>query len=420
MKINPLHSNLSFKAHYVNVDIGASSLQGSLKLRMLDENGDTFAEKKGFVFDKDEKRTEKGFEKNVARKIAQFEAENETLIREKDPDNETKLTICYPGSKGVKGFSLSNFCYDDQKTQRFDKPINPKNIDTELKNLGIKITRTRHANDMAGAGSCILRKLQEHDEKVSNEKKILKPGEFIPYLYPGGGLGSGIIAVGSNSVRITPCETQHILKNNSREESIEKNVGAKTLRENFRRALPNVTFEEKEAMGENTMVIDSFEALNDVAPRFTKNEHTIASIIAIEKYMDSLAQLIAIQICDKKVHNIVITGRIANSIRNSINKEDSAYRTPPRLQKKAAADIFKTYDNAQTLFRKYGRNEMPFERILEHKVEQSLSDVGLKIKRDGKKFRIHFVQINDNTEGAELLQKGEEVGRPASWYDIKN
>ena len=49
MKINAV-SPVSFKAHYVNVDIGASSTYGSMKIRTLDENGDTIDYKRTTVF----------------------------------------------------------------------------------------------------------------------------------------------------------------------------------------------------------------------------------------------------------------------------------------------------------------------------------------------------------------------------------
>ena len=61
MKINTI-SPISFKAHYVNVDIGASSTYGSMKIRTLDEDGKLIDYQKTTVFSNSDQRSEKCFE----------------------------------------------------------------------------------------------------------------------------------------------------------------------------------------------------------------------------------------------------------------------------------------------------------------------------------------------------------------------
>jgi len=391
MKINNIQANsIPFKAHYTNVDIGASSINGSLKICAIDENDNIIAKERLTVFSDDEPRSEERFESNLAAKIAGFEARHKREIAQADPDNETLLTVCYPGAKinnGYSGFMLSNFFYDNTRRHRFERPINPKYIDTHLKNLGINIVQTRHANDMAGAGACLL-----HQVKASCPE-ILKEGEEIIYLYPGGGLGSGIIMVDSDNIKIKPTEIQHIVKHNANKESIETDVKAFSLRKNFADAL-NLNEEERTKIGENTMVVDNYEILKGILPYITEEEHNKASKAAIDKYMDSFAQLIATRVCESKVHTVLITGPIANSLHNSVNKNPE----------------FKDYPQ-------YGEDDK-FSAILRKKIKSHMTPVGQSLLGDPKDLKIVFLKIKDNTEGAQLLQKGTEVGDPTAWYNI--
>ena len=96
---------------------------------------------------------------------------------------------------------------------------------------------------------------------------------------------------------------------------------------------------------------------------------------------------------------VVITGPIANGIRESVNKNKSF--------------IDHTKD-----FVKDGKDN--FSATLRRKVKKSLSNVGKKLLGNPENLNIIFLQIADNTDGAHILQKGEEVGKPASWYNIYN
>ena len=124
------------------MDIGASSIQGSLKISAVDEYGNNIknAKERLTVFNDNEARNEDRFEKNVAQKVAEFELRHKEDILKVDKENKIKLTVCYPGppvrvNDKVSGFLLSNFFYDNNRRKRFAKTINPDNIDKNLRNF---------------------------------------------------------------------------------------------------------------------------------------------------------------------------------------------------------------------------------------------------------------------------------------------
>ncbi len=47
-----------------------------------------------------------------------------------------------------------------------------------------------------------------------------------------------------------------------------------------------------------------------------------------------------------------------------------------------------------------------------------MTTVGLSLLGNPDDLNIIFLKIKDNTEGAQLLQKGKEVGEPTAWYNI--
>lgn len=388
MRINMLNP-ISFGAHYINVDIGASSLDGSYKIRTVDENGNTIASGKTTVFLTNESRSEDIFEKNVAQHVIDFEKTYKKEIEEKDPDNEMYLTVCYPGPKVAgknSGFLLSNFFYDDKKQQRFKRPISPDNIDKLLKTQGVNVKQTRHVNDMAGAGACLLNKLE------TNCPEMLKEGNEIILLYPGGGLGSGVISIDKNKIIIKPTEIQHI-KFHNEEKSLEENVGALRITENFAKAI-NLDEESTKKIGSNNKAICEYEECKRIID-IDKETHLKGSQIAVDKYMDSVAQLIATQICATKTQDIVLTGNIAHGIRDMVNENPN----------------YKNWDN------KTYKSDDSFTAIMKQKVNNSLSNVGKAILGDPNNLNIKFIKINDNTEGAQVLQKCEEVGNPTAWFN---
>ena len=392
MQINSISSHsLPFKAHYINVDVGASTINGSLKLCAIDENDNIIAKERTTVFEDKENRSEDKFEENLAKKIAVFEFLNKEKIEQADQDNEMKLTVCYPGAKvmhnGKSGFRLSNFFYDNTRRHRFERPINPDNIDTYLKHLGVNITQSRHANDMAGAGACLLKQLKEQ------HPELLQKGEEMIYLYPGGGLGSGVIMVDDDNIKIKPTEIQHIAKNHTEKDSLETEVRAFSLRKNYADAL-DLDIEERAILGENTMVVDNYEVTKSLLPYIEEDEHNKASKYAIDKYMDSFAQLIATRICESKLKTVVITGPIANSLRNSVNTNPEFGDLP------------------------LGPKDDKFSAHLKKKIQEQMTPVGLSLLGNPDDLNIVFLKIKDNTEGAQLLQKGREVGEPTAWYNI--
>ena len=88
MKINTINSNIKFASHYTNVDIGASSILGSFKIAIVDDKGNLIAKNYGStVFAENEERSEDKFERNVAKKIADFKA----TLKRKITKNLTKV-----------------------------------------------------------------------------------------------------------------------------------------------------------------------------------------------------------------------------------------------------------------------------------------------------------------------------------------
>ena len=383
--------SVNFGAHYTNVDVGASSILGSLKICAIDENNNVIAKERMTVFDEGERRSEDRFEDNVARKVADFEKRHKREIVAHDKDDEVKLTVCYPGP-GVKtgksnmGFLMSNFYYDQHRRERFVRPINPAIIDKGLRAYDIDVIQSRHANDMAGAGACLLSKLQEQHPQV------LEEGEEILYMYPGGGLGTGMIIVDKDNIKVRPSEIQHIIKYGTNKEATEKDVGASGLRKNFSEALKL----DGKGIGENTKAVTDYdEFIDTIGYHIDKSEFDEASKEAILKFMDSLAQLIATKVCESNLRTVVLTGPIVNGIRQSLN----ANRT------------FNNYTDPQ--------EPDNFKATLKRKVQKNLSEVGNKLLVNPNKLNIIFLKIADNTDGAHLLHKGVSVGNPAVWYNIQ-
>jgi len=398
MHINNINSAISFGKHFVNVDIGASSINGSLKIAAINDNNELIAKRRLTVFDEGEQRSEDKFERNVALKVAEFEQQFKDKITKHDKDNEVELTVCYPGpgvktGKNETGFIISNFYYDNMRHQRFNRAINPKSIDTFLQQRGINVIQSRHTNDMAGAGACIVSKLKENYPEMLNEK-----GTEILYMYPGGGLGTGVIIVDNDNIKVKPSEIQHVIKNGTRKDSLESDVGAARLRQNFAEEL-NLSKEEEVILGENTKAITDYRECKKLFPHIEKDKFQDASRETILNFMDSLAQLIAIKVCESKLNTVVITGPIANGIKNAVNHN------------KTFIDHTKDFSN----------NESDnFSATLRRKVRKSLSTVGQKLLGNPENLNIVLLQIADNTDGAHILQKGKEVGTPAAWYNIYN
>ena len=394
MKINNINSGIKFAAHYTNVDIGASTILGSLKMAIVDEKGNIVAKNyRSTVFDENEERSEDKFERNVARKIAEFEKVNSDKIKEVDKENKTKLTICYPGpklksEKNEDLFFLSNFAYDANRHKKFKRPINASLIDSYLKDANVDVAQSRHVNDMAGAGACLLSRIKE---KCPH---ILKEGEEILFMYPGGGLGTGMIIVDKGNIKVKPTEIQHTIKNWTMNEAIEENVKAKKLRENFFDEL-ELNDAERALIKENTKVVDNYEELHSILPYIPLDAFLEASKSAILKYMDSLAQVISTKVCDSKLNTVIITGPIANGLRKSLKQN-------PR-------------------FRNYTNEKEPdnFRATLKRKITKNLTKVGNEnILKDPNRINIIFLDIPNNTEAAHILHQGEEVGNPTAWYNI--
>ena len=58
-----------------------------------------------------------------------------------------------------------------------------------------------------------------------------------------------------------------------------------------------------------------------------------------------------------------------------------------------------------------------FTAIFREMVDKKLNPVGQAIVGDKTGLTVTFVDLKDNTEGAEVLQQCEEVGKPVKWYN---
>lgn len=396
MHISKINPQVQFGTHYINVDIGASSVLGSFKIAALDEYGRMIArEYDSTVFAEGEARSEDKFEKNVAQKIADFEQKYSREIASVDKDREAKLTICYPGPKLKSDnnealFFLSNFAYDQNRHKKFKRPINASMIDSYLKHANINVVQSRHVNDMAGAGACLLSKIKKECPD------ILKEGEEILFMYPGGGLGTGMIIVDKGNIKVKPTEIQHTIKNWTAKDSVEENVKAKSLRDRFADEL-ELDDDERALIKENTKVVSMYSELHKILPYISEEEFFEASKEAILSYMDSLAQVIATKVCDSKLNTVIITGKIANGLRHAVNGNDR----------------FRKFTNVN--------EDDNFKATLKRKVTKNLTKVGNEnILKDANRLNIIFLDIPNNTEAAQILHQGEEVGNPTAWYNIYN
>lgn len=410
MNIVKIMPQVAFGKHYVTADVGASVLEGSLKLIAKDEDGGLVAEEKGgTVFNEGDKRTEELFEERIAQKIADFHDKYRSDIVARDPEGEngkTDLVIDYPGPikameyKGEKsnGPALTNFFYDDSRSdeQRFKRPIVGGAIDSYLKQRGINLGQTRHVNDMAAGGASILQNLRK------NHSEVLEDGSNILFLYPGGGLGSGEIIVDKDNIKIHPTEKQHTLGYVKQADGtykighIERNVQLSGLMRNFAlAAVPESQPYLQNAImnSENGKIMDNYEEFNkDFPDKLTKDEHARASHSAITNYMEALSQVIGRQIANTDTNTVVVTGKIANGIAKSVAKN--------------------SYFEGKT-----------FDEVLKEHTFDNLPEVGRNlISKDLEEFKaglkIILMPLENNTEGAYLLANADQVGNPPKWYNM--
>ena len=124
-------------------------------------------------------------------------------------------------------------------------------------------------------------------------------------------------------------------------------------------------------------------------------------IIDINKFVDSLAEIIAMQICTNKLKSVVLTGNVANGVKDVINKDEENKITP-----------------AVDEYRQDGADK--FTGYMRSRVCRKLTTVGNLLLPNPNELVIKCVEIKDNTEGAQVLQKCEEVGEPAKWYNMKD
>ena len=408
MMITKITPQASFGKNYITVDVGASVPEGSLKLLAKDEKGETVAKSGATVFNKGDKRNEELFEQRIAEKIAGFYNENKDAIIARDPEGEngkTDVVIGYPGpikainhgDKVSNGPALTNFYYDDSRSdeQRFKNPVNGSMIDSILLQRGVNIGQTRHVNDMAAGGASVLQFL------VKEYPEVLKEGNSVLFLYPGGGLGSGEIMIDKDNIKVRPTEKQHTYSYVKQEdgsykiEHLERNVQLPGLLKNFANAaISEDKSELKKAImtNENGMIMDNYAEFEKEYPGIlTQDEHAKASHKAIVSYMEALSQIVARQISNTNTDTVVVTGKIANGIAKSVAKN-------PYFEGKTFGDVLK----------EYAFNSLP-------QVGQNLLSTNLETFKE--KLTVIMIPIENNTEGAYLLANATQVGNPPKWYN---
>lgn len=149
MKIQGINT-VSFKAHYVYVNIGTKASKNDIGVDVMTEEGKNIANLQAPIFEKAEKGTQDTHE-NIACRIHQCLSDNKKAIKKADPSNEAFFFIYYPGVKCDKGFETTAF--NDKNTESPDSKevIEPSKIVSRLNHKGIHPERIYH---VAKAEAC--------------------------------------------------------------------------------------------------------------------------------------------------------------------------------------------------------------------------------------------------------------------------
>ena len=399
-------SNVAFGKNYIVVDIGASVEEGSFKVAAITEDGKkVIARNSGTVFNKGERRSESIFEERVAERIFKFYSDKRQLIIDHDPEGEkgkTDVVIAYPGpivrNRDIIGAQIVNIRHNDHT--QFERPISGVRIDTLLANRGINIGNTRHANDMAAAGAAILNILKEKYPDTLKED-----GREILFLYPGGGPGVGEIVIEPDFFKIKPTDKGAMVVYNplvsKKPYSFAKQVQSSGLIENFAEAM-ELTPNEKAAMREKTEVVTNYDAycqaLGSEAvsrKRFDREKFDVASKSAIDRYIEAFAQMTVIKICDGKTNTVVLTGKIANGIAESVNNN-------PLFKAPKDKDV----------------NDDKFTAIFKAEIRRKLAEVEWDFMGKDSDFNVIVLPLENNTEGAYSLANAAVVGEVPRSYNI--
>lgn len=371
-------NSISFGNHTICIDIGASQRKlASMKTRLLLQNlPDIFFKTTVFRTSKQD-RNAKTFVEAIARRISQIEKKNMAKINAADPGGALDIILDVPGPY------IKNKVYIPNIVTNNNEPIGMIDVNTIpalLRKKGINVDKFMTVN--AAAGGCVLSKV----EKTYPE--LLKEGQEILYIYPGGGLGSGSIIIDKAETKIVPRERQHV-KAAFSNKSIEAEGGCSTaLLNNYLEAMKENLSPHAYKRLEGLKNISANTVTKENPPSRIKNSistHQLSSKHSMDKFVDCIAQLIAIEITGGKTKSAVLTGKTAEGVINGIKNNP----------------LYGKHNNALDLIK---------ERISAH-----LTPVSKEIMGDD--FKVLFVPLSDSTEGSDILIKSYNVGNQ-SWVNI--
>lgn len=372
------NNNINFGNHSILIDVGASNTKkASMKTRLV-LNGlpDIFYKTTVFSNYK-QKRNAKTFIEAIANRISQIEKKNASVIKKADPDGALDIILDVPGPYIKDKVFIPNILDSD------NNPIGTieiNDIPNLLKSKGIKVDKFKTVN--AAAGGCVLSKIEK------SYPELMVEGSEISYIYPGGGLGSGSILVDRYENKIIPRERQHV-KAAFSNKSIEAEGGCAT-------SLVNNYLEFIEAQLTPHHYKNLLKTKNITAMSVTKitppgsirkfaTAHQIASKQSMDKFMDCIAQLIAIDIAGGKTKAAVLTGKTAEGIIEGVKNNPLYYQKNDALE------------------------------LIKDKISDHLTPVGKTLMGDD--FRVVFVPLSDSTEGAGVLIESYNVGNKG-WVNI--
>lgn len=367
-----------FGNHTIAIDIGASNnILASLKARLLLKDLPDIYIKTTVFNKKNQVRDADTFINSIVNKILKIEEKYSKIIQESDEAKTLDLVIDLPGPYIKDKIYITNILDNSGKPIG---EITPKLIPERLIGKKQKIGDFLTVN--AAAGGCVLSKIEKQFPE------ILEEGREILYIYPGGGLGSGLILVDKLETKIMPLERQHVKAVNS-EKSIEAEGGSATaLLNNYlfflSSKLPNPVLKKM-----NSLKRLSSTTVTNPRPPYALQKyeslHLMAAKYSMDKFIDCVAQLTAIEIAGGKTKSAVLTGRTAAGVIDGIKNN------PLYIERNDALELIK-------------------EKIPSH-----LTTVGKHLM--GSDFRVLFVPLQDSTEGSEILIKSYSVGNN-SWVNI--
>jgi len=324
-----------------------------------------------------------------------------------------------PNLKDPQGNSLKGVDFGKVKSD----VLNSKDMEVDKSNFKFLAT-----NDLPGAAAGVA--------KILASRGMLKDGFDFSVIMTGGGCGIAEGKCINNSLQIVATELGHIKPINkeikTQDENIEKHgASAPALIRNYFKELSKLDYEFKEEdidtlvkIGKSQLVLehhvkitpDSLQwnelldtglyeekeegervitksgkekGLLESTKKIEKKDHEKASKKAIEKYIDSIAQLCQIEVA-KGTNLIVLTGPLASRIRDYTVKHSDDF------------------------------DQKSLSELIEEKTT-SYMDQTLVTLADSYKFKVVTdIEVPDNTIGGGILLKGEQISPKTrgNWIEV--